>query len=56
MEPSVLNVVSIGLSAFAVGFNLCNLIWVFFSPKGIRQDRYDKAGDTDRDGENGYNL
>lgn len=56
MELTTARVVSMCVASFAVGFNLCNLIWLFFSPKGIRKDRHKEASDTDRDGENGYDF
>lgn len=54
MELTTARVVSMCVASFAVGFNLCNLIWLFFSPKGIRKDRHKESGDTDRDGAHGY--
>ena len=33
------DVFAVGLASFAVGFNLCNVIWIFFSLHKKRNDR-----------------
>ena len=43
MTVTVLQIVAFGFSSFAVGFSLCNVIWVFFSPQSKRNRRKDEA-------------
>ena len=56
MEVTVLQFVAFGFSAFAVGFSLCNVIWVFFSPQSKRNRRKDKTADADDEGQDRHDL
>ncbi len=37
---------AVAFSSFAVGFALCNAIWVFFSPQSKRKNRDNEATKT----------
>ena len=54
MEVTVLQLVAFGFSAFAVGFSLCNVIWMFFSPQSKRNRRKDKTANPYDKRENRY--
>lgn len=40
---------ALGFASFAVGFNLCNVIWMFFSPHNKSDDRNNKTPYTEED-------
>lgn len=51
MEPEMLKMISLALSAFSVGFASANTIWVFFSPSSKRRkERKREAGNADKKG------
>ena len=39
---------ALGFASFAVGFNLCNVIWMFFSPHNKSDDRNNKTPYADK--------
>ena len=49
---SVLSVVAVGLGAFAVGFSLCNVIYVFLLGSNKRNNRHNKTSNADKQGKN----
>lgn len=51
-----MDIVSLCLASFAVGFNLCNVIWMFFSPKSKRNDRNSEATDAHKQSKNGHDF
>lgn len=42
-----LEILALCFASFAVGFNLCNVIWLFFSPRNKRDNRNDNASNAD---------
>ena len=55
-ESVALKVFAIAFASFALGFSLCNVIYIFFSPYNKRNDCNSETTGTDKQSEDGNNF
>lgn len=51
-----MEIVSLCVASFSVGFSLCNVIWMFFSPKSKRNNRNGEAPNTYKQGKDSHDF